>query len=628
MSLNFFNGKSLNSSLKMESDSEDDYCTTDDSSSPPRTTVDREQERKRSNKGREENGLNHNEIPYKYGRWPVLLHSEETELVRTILEWPDDDIPPSTAHVPLLVSFCSFFFKFCWFFFKACNIRLKRECLMSADCWIPTLRWAQIFVHSHKEVKAITPMEVSKQRKEACYLENLEPFLTTLDEMFEMNKYEKSLIFHLDETSLQVKYKNVRRRIVPASRSTLFILALPPIYHTTTLFIVSADGYHENTHLVLPFEVEIDQLPPHPLKFMHAHQSAKGWMMKTMFEEICETCLIPAILKAREALPEGESTRALLLLDGASTHSSRSLMEKFAKISCDVVCIPAHTSHLIQPLDRCPNSRFKAALKEQQLMFPKKKEMKTELLPFLRGVEAAAEKALWSGNIIAGFQSACMALRPCRDILPRLEKKPATYDPKPSKRFSISGKVMTDPNFLKMWEEHEKAKENKTSTLKKSTEVQTEKAALKRKRKRRKKARLSEYEGIEGESEYEKWPASEPCSCLEKNSEENEENKEETEKKTRKAHERECKKRKRKSSPSPTTEDTTEYDEDGPEIIDIDLNPEEDVFPLTPKEVQKVKESILKCQSLEIGKRVRKVGKYFDEVEAEQEKMRKRVKYS
>jgi hypothetical protein len=117
------------------------------------------------------------------------------------------------------------------------------------------------------------------------------------------------------------------------------------------LFIISADGYHQNSHIILPFDTQREGVTVNHLKFLHVQYSAKGWMTKIMFEEICTNFLLPAIKHARDELRPEERTRAILILDGASVHSNRRLMERFRFALCDVVCIPPHTSQLIQPLD-------------------------------------------------------------------------------------------------------------------------------------------------------------------------------------------------------------------------------------------------------------------------------------
>jgi hypothetical protein len=205
------------------------------------------------------------------------------------------------------------------------ELKSKRKTATEMSPQLPSIRWAQCFVQSHTEIKTVRPIEVTRQKLEATYKEVLKPFLLKLQTLSKDNNYHESLFFQLDETSNQVQLKTVIRRIIPASQPSLFQLTVPPIYNTTTLFIISADGYHQNSHILLPNDVDLSSISHPSLKFLHVHQSSKRWMTKQIFEHICFSFLIPAIVHAKAALPEEKQTRALLLLDGATAHYSLNL---------------------------------------------------------------------------------------------------------------------------------------------------------------------------------------------------------------------------------------------------------------------------------------------------------------
>jgi hypothetical protein len=52
----------------------------------------------------------------------------------------------------------------------------------------------QLFVKAHREIKSISPILLSQERKDATYKEILEPFLNTLQLLIDENRYESSLI--------------------------------------------------------------------------------------------------------------------------------------------------------------------------------------------------------------------------------------------------------------------------------------------------------------------------------------------------------------------------------------------------------------------------------------------------
>jgi hypothetical protein len=88
----------------MWSRKDEDYVCSDADVGPVRERkVDRAAERERQKQRRAKNAILHGDEPGKPGRWPILLQSEEAELVRCILEWPEDDLPPRISDLPFLV---------------------------------------------------------------------------------------------------------------------------------------------------------------------------------------------------------------------------------------------------------------------------------------------------------------------------------------------------------------------------------------------------------------------------------------------------------------------------------------------------------------------------------------------
>jgi hypothetical protein len=181
-------------------------------------------------------------------------------------------------------------------------------------------------------------------------------------------------------------------------------------------------------------------------------------MTKVKFEEIIKDFIIPKIEKERKTLTLADSKRALLILDGASSHSNLLLFQELSKQSVDVLILPAHSSSVTQPLDRCVNAQFKASLQKQKLTFPKKREQKEKLLDFLEHLEDAATHALWRPFIKSSFEAACIALRDPLELLQQLHSAPSGVIPRPAGRFSISGKLVTSPEFLEMWKQIEEEK--------------------------------------------------------------------------------------------------------------------------------------------------------------------------
>jgi hypothetical protein len=305
-------------------------------------------------------------------------------------------------------------------------------------------------------------------------------------------------------------------------------------------------------------------------------------------------------------------------------------MKHFAEISCNVVFIPAHTSHVIQPLDCGVNSYYKQAIKESGIVFPKKKEMKTALPTFLRTLESAMEKALLSTHVIASFEKACIFLRPCLDILKDLPEMPTTFNPTPQTRFTLSGEIVTDPAFLAKWEAHEAAKGRKDKQQVKGCDDEARRGAEFRRDKRKAKdsktmkekeqkklAKFSLFQSaMEGDpigAEFGLFPEQ----CTQDSSSGSSDNNS-----GKKSHGKRrgiwinAKKKEGKLIDPETPPDVptdSEYDEDGQSAVDIDLDKDEDAYPLTSTELEEITKKIVKRQISDDEKRKRKKPRRFED---------------
>jgi hypothetical protein len=398
----------------------------------------------------------------------------------------------------------------------------------------------------------------------------------------------------------------------------------------TALFIVQANGRHVASQLLVPDEIPDELVKSFHSEYMHVHKTTKGWMSKILFEQICKTVLLPEIEKNRKELSEHASKRALLILDGASSHSNRKLWEEFSKEQCDVVFLPAHSSSKTQPLDLCVNAEFKCVLRKKQLSFPKKREMPEKFLPFLDTIEDAMYVALARPNIIAGFEKACMFYRPCTELLESLPSAPPGFKRKESARFSLGGKEVTSEEFLEEWRLHDDRKTDRAGRNVQRLERKRDQISRRRKEgpvpvaclkkvKGRMTPRGQRKEGRDSEEEGDI-----PVETDAKESEEMMEEKKRPRGRPRKIEGQHQKKRRKGESESELSEmSLTEYEKDSESMLSFECDLDEDVYPLTAEELEKVKR---KVEAEDRIKEAKEKAILIDSSEDE-DAPRKRIKY-
>jgi hypothetical protein len=89
-------------------------------------------------------------------------------------------------------------------------------------------------------------------------------------------------------------------------------------------------------------------------------------MTNKIFADLMIKHFIEEVNKRRQ----GKKVRALLLLDAHSSRANSATLEALSAADIDCVTIPAHTSHVLQPLDLTVNGTFKSELTK---LYPKSK---------------------------------------------------------------------------------------------------------------------------------------------------------------------------------------------------------------------------------------------------------------
>jgi hypothetical protein len=116
------------------------------------------------------------------------------------------------------------------------------------------------------------------------------------------------------------------------------------------MFAMTADGGHLPSTLTLPNNYDLKSLSKFRDEPFVILQSARGWWEKDLFEYEMRNIIIPYVKRMQDKATEGESTRALLILDGHASRQNLALWKEFAELGIDVVTLPAHTSHILPPL--------------------------------------------------------------------------------------------------------------------------------------------------------------------------------------------------------------------------------------------------------------------------------------
>lgn len=187
-------------------------------------------------------------------------------------------------------------------------------------------------------------------------------WINQLETLIKENNIPASFIFNFDETMLDPSHRRVKV-ISRAKRPHPFIVTATKGEHINFGLCISADGSCLRPLCILPLS-NLPDLPTEVTNYFAISGQATGFINQEIFEQWVTKILIPAVEKLRQERGCPFQT-ALLLIDSHSSKDWAPTIQHLEDHNIKVFTFPAHSSHLLQPLDLSVNKKLKDVLREQ-----------------------------------------------------------------------------------------------------------------------------------------------------------------------------------------------------------------------------------------------------------------------
>jgi hypothetical protein len=306
-----------------------------------------------------------------------------------------------------------------------------------------------------KELVVTSPIHLDLPRFAASCQDVISPWFSLLEDLMNKFHYPPALLFSTDETSNQLHEASTDIAISSVDTPTPPLSPGPPkMPNSTFLLTIPALGNALPTVLLWPSKTVPVELLPLRSFDVHIIANTSGWMEKDIFEEIMIHLLLPAINERRKVL-KLDGQRALLLLDSHVSRLVPSIWAAAAFLEIDLLTYPAHTTHLIAPLDCGVNGAFKTAMKAlfEAPPIPGIKILREEIVRIL---PPSLHLALSPKVMQAGFRKTGIYPLSPSAVLNKIpvhspiSSSPSSKD-SPTKLQRISGKLLTDSSFFLPW---------------------------------------------------------------------------------------------------------------------------------------------------------------------------------
>ena len=257
--------------------------------------------------------------------------------------------------------------------------------------------WFDGFRARHPNLTIRSAQSLSHSRAACANKDNIIDFFGKLGSVYaRLNIISKPMqIFNMDKVGLSIVHKPGRVVAALGRRNVWAITSAKKGRTHTILTCVSASGFTLPPFMIYPRKRITEQLKVGALPGSAFHCSESGWVTSELFMQWFHFFL--------ENIPVCRPV--LLILDGHTSHVSVEVIELAKVNGVHMLCLPAHTTHILQPLDvgvfKSLKSHYYKACRKYTRENPGR-VITTEVIAEL--VAAAWPQSLTPVNIMGGFR--------------------------------------------------------------------------------------------------------------------------------------------------------------------------------------------------------------------------------
>ena len=266
---------------------------------------------------------------------------------------------------------------------------------------IPGKSWLKWFRARHPTLVLRVPQGLDYKRARAVNPTSCAEFYNNLGSLYDKHSYPPYCIWNIDETGCSASQSGLAKvfakkgikgvhKTMPSEREWLSILTAINASGETIPHYYIFKGVRQLRNYVIRCEEGASQ-----------GMQKKGWMDSIRFLEWMEYF----IQGTRAEEEDGPRERQLIILDGHKSHITLEVLELAKNNGIDMVSLPSHSSHELQPLDKACFKPFKVAFRAYRDIWNLQNHgKKCETEDLAQWASLAFKKALTTKNIDSGFR--------------------------------------------------------------------------------------------------------------------------------------------------------------------------------------------------------------------------------
>ena len=262
-------------------------------------------------------------------------------------------------------------------------------------------KWLQRFQNRHPTIKSIYARHMENARFDGATFETIRRWFDAVAAQFLEHTYERHNIWNIDESGFGVGESQNTRILIPINTKQKHKRVLGKQEWVTDIECINAAGEALPPMLIFKAQnLNSGWLPPETPSDWHFGVSENGWTSNNLGLSWLIKVFEPQTRK------KAGNNRRMLIADGHGSHIQADFIAYCMEHAIDLLIMPPHCSHLLQPLDIGIFSAFKRAHADQTDRISRHSSQRISRYEWLQLFIRARQKALTVDHILAGWRGA------------------------------------------------------------------------------------------------------------------------------------------------------------------------------------------------------------------------------
>jgi hypothetical protein len=279
------------------------------------------------------------------GSQSVLKEGEEQKLVQYLFKMQDLRHPLTSGQLRLKVTLAT----------------QTRETPWSA-LGVPGKSWLRCFKQRHPEVSSRKSQGLEMGRARGLCPTSATSLYSNLEELYSAFTYPPSHIWNCDESGVQAGRSGGATVLAKTGSKSVHSIEPDQREHLSVLSCINAEGGSIPNFYILKGTYFLQDYVKRCEDNAVMAMQPNAWMTKWLFESWISHFI--GCLKRGPGIDQ--KNRHLLVLDGHNSHVTLEVVSVAMTSGLDIVSLPSHTSHALQPLDVSCFKPFKTAFREMR----------------------------------------------------------------------------------------------------------------------------------------------------------------------------------------------------------------------------------------------------------------------